>query len=203
MSSSPGAQFSCARTAAARAIGGWNALPIDGSPALGRAVGTVQNLGCLYAFGALFIGFLLFITALQVKPLLTWRPTPATVVSSDVGYVRNSKGGTTWKPVIKYTYSVSGAEYSSYRVAALEQSASQNWALSISRRFPAGAAITAWYDPRKPSDAIIDRHLATIPFIMMGIMGGVLLLFAAAVKRARTQSAAALAGGDVPVVSAH
>jgi uncharacterized protein DUF3592 len=188
--------------AAARAVGGWNALPIDGSPGLGRAVGVVRSLGCLYAFAALFLGFLLFLVGIQVKPMLTWKPTPATVVSSAVGYVK-SGNGMSWKPVIQYTYSVSGADYSSYRVAPLEQSASKNWALSISRRFPPGAAIIAWYDPRHPSDAIIDRRFATIPFIMMGIMVAVLLLFVTVAKRAQAASAAALAGGDVPVVSAR
>ncbi len=188
--------------AAARAVGGWNALPIDGSPALGRAVGTVSNLGCLYLCAAPFILFLLFLTALQVPPLLTWKPTTATVVSSDVGYVRTNKG-TSWKPVVKYTYSVAGAEYSSYKVAPLDQSASEHWARSISKRFPAGATITAWYNPRKPSDAIIDRHFATIPFIMMGIMVFFVSLLIWAVKRGQARNAAALAGGDVPVVSAR
>lgn len=187
--------------AAARAVGGWHALPIDGSPALGRAVSRVQNLGCLYAFAALFIGFLLWITVLQVRPLLTWKATAATVVSSDVGYVQTSKGKT-WKPVIKYTYSVAGAEYSSYKVAPLEQSAGQNWARSISRQFQPGATVTAWYDPQKPSDAYIYRHFATIPFIMMGVMGAFLVFFVLIAKRANALSIAALTGGDVPVVSA-
>jgi hypothetical protein len=189
--------------AAARTMGGWTTLPIEGAPAIAQAVTRVQNLGCLYAFAAIFIGLLLLTTGVQVVPLLTWKPTTATIVSSTIGSVRSSKGGTTWKPIIRYTYAVGGAQYSSYRVAPLEESASQKWALGVSQRYQPGAVVPAWYNPRHPSDAFIERRLATIPLIMMAFMFGVLLLFVVVAKRTQVATRAALAGGDVPVVSAR
>lgn len=186
--------------AAARAVGGWNALPIDASPALGRALATVQNLGCLYAFAAIFGLICLGMLYAELVPLLTWKPTPATVQSSNTGYVRTSKG-TTWKPVIQYSYSVAGVDYSSYKVAPIEQSASQRWAQDIVDRYPPGASVTAYYNPRKPSDAYIDRHFSYIPLIFMGFLAGIGLWIVVLAKRAQAMNAAALAGGDVPVVS--
>jgi hypothetical protein len=187
--------------AAARRMGGWNALPIEGAPTIARAVTAATNLGCLYVFAALFALMGLFFMGLQIVPLLTWKPTTATIVTSDVGYVRSSKGGETWKPVIKYTYEVSDVPYTSYRVAPLETSASRGWAMSVSQRYQPGATVPAWYNPSRPSDAIIDRHLSLIPLFMLGFMALVVGLLVWAVKRARNMTAAALTGGDVPIVN--
>jgi Protein of unknown function (DUF3592) len=189
--------------AAARTMGGWTALPIEGAPAVAQAVSSVRNLGCLYVFAALFIGFLLFLTAIQVMPLLTWKPTSATVVSSNVGWVRSSKGGTTWKPVIEYTYTVDGATYSSYRIAPVEESASKNWALGISQRYQPGAVVPAWYNPRHPADAYIEHTLSMIPLIMIAVFAGTMLAIVALAKRSMVATRAAFAGGDVPVVPAR
>jgi len=188
--------------AAARAIGGWNALPIEGSPALARATNVVKNLGCLYAFAALFGGFLLLLMGLQVAPIATWVPTEATVVSTGVQSM-GSNGHRSYQPVVTYQYMVAGAQYTSHRLTALAESRSQSWAQSVVNRYEPGSAVTAWYDPKHPSNAIIDRHFSTIPVIMMGIMLGFVLLIVLVSKRVQAQTQAALAGGDVPVVPAR
>jgi hypothetical protein len=189
--------------AAARAIGGWNALPVEGSPALARAATAVTNIGCLYAFCAVFFGFLLLLMGVQVAPLATWVPTPATVVASGVGTVQRGNGGPTYQPTVSYRYTVGGTPYISNRVSVITESASSKWAQSVVDRYPQGASVTAWYDPKHPGNAIIDHHVARIPLIMMGIGLAVVLLMVVAIKRAQAQSQAALAGGDVPVVSAR
>ena len=187
--------------AAARAMGGWNALPVEGSPALARAATAIKNIGCLYAFCAVFFGIMLLMMGVQVAPLATWVPTPATVVSAGLIPVQ-SHNGTSYQPSVTYRYSVNGTPYISGRVSALTESASRTWAQSVIDRYPAGATVTAWYDPKHPGNAIIDHHFARIPFIMMGIALAVVLLVVWAAKRGQAQTQAALAGGDVPVVPA-
>jgi hypothetical protein len=188
--------------AAARAIGGWNALPVEGSPALAQAARAVNNIGCLYAFCAVFFGILLLIMGVQVAPLATWVPTPATVVASGVGVVRTSKGAT-YQPTVSYRYTVGGTPYISNRVSVITESASDKWAQSVVDRYPQGASVTAWYDPKHPGNAIIDHHMARIPLIMMGIGLVMVLLVLFAAKRGQAQMQSALAGGDVPVVPAR
>src|SRR5581483_5245363 len=133
--------------AAARAIGGWNALPTEGSPAMARAVTAVKNLGCLYGFAVVFIGFLLLIMGTQVAPLATWVPTSATVTSSSIAW-DPGQGHRTYRPFVTYRYSVAGTTYTSQRFAPLQESASQQWAQSLVDRYPTGAEVTVWYDPK-------------------------------------------------------
>ena len=188
--------------AAARAIGGWNALPVESAPAAVRAVAAVKNLGCLYVFAALFIGFLLLLMGTQVAPLATWVPTSATVISSGVANVPG-KGNGTYRPFVSYQYVVGGATYTSQRFAPLQESASQKWAQSMIDSFPSGATVTAWYDPKHPANAIIYHHFSKIPLIMIGIASVMVFLVAWAAKRGQAMAGAAFMGGDVPVVSAR
>ena len=188
--------------AAARAIGGWNSLPVEGSPALARAARAVNNIGCLYVFCAVFFGFLLLMMGVQVAPLATWVPTPATVVSTAIG-TRGNDNSASYQPVVTYRYTVGGTPYLSNRVSVITESASRKWAQSVIDRYPPGASVTAWYDPKHPGNAIVDHHMARIPFIMMGIGLVMVLLVLFAAKRGQAQMQSALAGGDVPVVPAR
>jgi hypothetical protein len=188
--------------AAARAIGGWNALPVEGSPALASAARAVNNIGCLYVFCAVFFGILLLIMGTQVAPLATWVPTPATVVSTAIGTVEHDNS-TSYQPIVTYRYTVGGTPHVSSHLSVITESASRKWAQSVIDRYPPGASVTAWYDPKHPGNAIADHHLARIPLIMMGIGLAVVLLIVWAAKRTQGQMQAALSGGDVPVVPAR
>jgi hypothetical protein len=189
--------------AAARAMGGWNALPVEGSPAIARALGAVRNLGCLYAFAAIFAIFGLFMMGAQLVPLVTWQPTPATVLASDIASVQGSKGGVSWKPVVTYRYTVGGAEYTSRRFAPLTVSASQGWAESMRRRYEPGAEVTAWYNPKHPTDAFIDHSLSWLPLLIVGVMALIVLAIVSSARKLGKMNTSALAGGDVPVLAAR
>jgi hypothetical protein len=169
---------------------------------LARAATAVKNIGCLYAFCAVFFGMLLLMMVVQVAPLATWVPTPATVVSVGLIPVQNHNG-TSYQPSVTYRYSVNGTQYTSGRVGPLTESASRSWAQSVIDRYPQGASVTAWYDPKHPANAIIDHHFARIPLIMMGIGLVIVLLVVLVAKRAQTLTQVALAVGDVPVVPAR
>ena len=188
--------------AAARAIGGWNALPIEGSPAMARAMSRVTNLGCLYAFAAVFIAIALLMMGVQVAPVTAWLPTTATVVSTDIATVRSNNNGTSFRPVVTYQYIVAGTPYTSQRLAPLTESYSRSWAQNVIDRYPTGKSLTAWYDPKHPGNAIIERRFSYIPLIIIGVMVVIVLLVAQSAKRWQRLAQAALAGGDVPVVSA-
>jgi hypothetical protein len=178
------------------------ALPVEGSPVVARAMGVVQNVGCLYAFCALFCSIILMMVGSQVYQLMTFRPTPATVVSTDIATVHSSKGGNTYKPIITYTYTVAGTQYTSSRLAPITESSSERWAESVQRRYEPGGAITAWYNPKRPSDAYIEHTLQLLPIAMIGVMVFVVGIIIYNARRFRRMGVAAIAGGDVPVLAA-
>jgi hypothetical protein len=188
--------------AAARAIGGWSALPVESSPALASTGTVIKNLGCLYVFCAVFFGILILMMGVQVAPLATWVPTPATVVSTGIIAV-SSHNGTSYQPSVTYRYSVNGTQYTSGRVGPITESASRRWAQSVIDRYPQGASVTAWYDPKHPLNAIVDHHFSKIPLVMMGIGLAMVLLIVLGAKRAQAMTRAALAGGAVPVVASR
>lgn len=188
--------------AAARAIGGWNALPTEGSPAMARAMMAVANVGCLYVVAGLFIVGALLMMGVQVAPVTAWVPTTATVVSTTVR-TNQSTDGTTYRPIVTYQYMVAGTTYTSQRLAPLTVSASRTWAQSVADRYPAGKSLTAWYDPKHPTNAIIERKFSFIPLIFIGAMAVMVLLVTYSTKRWQRQAKAALAAGDVPVVASR
>ena len=188
--------------AAARAIGGWNALPVEGAPSIARAVGAATNLGCLYGIAGVFIVGALLMMGVQVAPVTAWVPTTATVVSTTIRTVQ-SDDGPSYRPEVTYRYLVGGAQYTSQRLAPLTESASRRWAQSVIDRYPVGKSLTAWYDPKHPANAIIERRFSFLPLIFIGVMVVIVLLVAYNMKRWQRMAQAALTGGDVPVVASR
>jgi len=162
----------------------------------------VQNLGCVVAMLSLFMLVGAGMAAVQVDRLLVWRPVQATVISSQVIAVRGSKGGTNYRPAVTYSYQVGGRTYTSQSVTIINESRGWSWATGIVARYPAGAQITAYVNPRDPAGAYLVHALSVFPFVFVLIpllFTGLVLLSA----RWNARQAALAAAAPVPVLAAQ
>jgi hypothetical protein len=113
-----------------------------------------------------------------------WPKTTGTVTSSGVhdfelarnrsrSSVRSSSGTTTsYMPVVEYTYKVAGKSYTSRSVRLdTEVAGSRSYAEKLAARYPAGAVVRVYYDPKDPMRSALE--------IRSGLAWGMLALAAA------------------------
>ncbi|MEM9381905.1 MAG: DUF3592 domain-containing protein [Planctomycetota bacterium] len=132
--------------------------------------------GCLLpfltVFGIVWLGVLAAFDTTLIRQKLAhldaqerFEPTPATVVESRID-ASSDGDGTSYLPFIQYRYEVGGAEFVGERYSF------SDWGLPSERvaretvdRFPAGAEITAYVDPREPDRSILDIEGESYPTI--------------------------------------
>jgi hypothetical protein len=106
--------------------------------------------------------------------------TTGTVLSSEVKSSHGSKGGTSYGFGIRYRYEVAGKSYESDRYAfgSFSSSGGHGHANALVRQYRQNAAIPVFYDPLRPSEAVILRRInPTIwfmclfmqPFVLVGL----------------------------------
>lgn len=113
-----------------------------------------------------------------------WPKTTGTVTSSGVhdfelarnrsrSSVRYTSGTTTsYMPVVEYTYKVAGKSYTSRSVRLdTEVAGSRSYAEKLAARYPAGAVVRVYYDPKNPMRSALE--------IRSGLAWGMLALAAA------------------------
>jgi hypothetical protein len=173
-------------------------VSVANSLQVARGRGT-QNMGCVMLFLGIFSLVGVGLMAMQVERLLVWRPVAATVVATTIDAVRGSKGGTSYRPVVTYSYEVDGRWYRSSAVTII--STSRSWALAngIVTRYRIGARTTAWADPNAPGRAYLIHELSLFPLIFIGIpvAFGAIVLCSSRWNERQTALAAAV---PVPVV---
>jgi hypothetical protein len=111
-----------------------------------------------------------------------WPEVAGRVIASRVKSRRNEPGEPGYDfhdtevsndPFVEYEYQVGGRKYRCSRVTIGEKTAGSELE-AILGRYPVGAAVTVYYDPVNPSDALLERVL---PTAMMVAGGGAVLLF--------------------------
>lgn len=128
----------------------------------------------------------------QAEESTTWLPVRAKVLRSEVvREEQRSFGGETYDPArtmvyyhpeIEYEYEVGGRQYRSSRLIAVRVNFPRSEAEAWVARYPAGAVVTARYNPGKPQLSVLQPGLEgfqsryRIPFIA----GGVFLILGAA-----------------------
>lgn len=158
------------------------AAPVSGGVS-GHPVAT--SWGCVGGFLAIFVAVGLGLFASEVYRVETWQPVSARVLRTDIKAVRGDKG-TSYTPVIRYQYSVNGAQYVSSQVLPLTLSASYGWATRLRDRFHPGEIVTAYVNPSKPASAFLVRQVSLLPLAFVAIpllMVGVLSFFAGVQRR--------------------
>jgi hypothetical protein len=123
--------------------------------------------------GLIFSGFsLIFI---DVGSYMAWSqdhamrahvPVTANVLSRDIESNSDSDG-TTYRPVVKYRYTVNGRSYESDQVTVLKEASGHSWATGVLARIPSGDTVRAYYDPADPSSAFLLRETSFFPYIFI------------------------------------
>jgi hypothetical protein len=165
----------------------------------------------LLFFGAFFVigGAVLVVAGrrvVMVPAARSWKPLPATVVSSGVRAHRGDE--TTYSVNILYAYTVEGHEYRSNRYGFMGGSGGYDGKRDIVRRYPPGTHFTAYVNPSDPVEAVVERGLTTdmlvllVPLFFVAVGAGGIYFSVRAARPPRgaktTRPAAPLAGRYVP-----
>ena len=103
----------------------------------------------------------------QHRALRTFLPVDATIVSSQVV---PEDGGKYFRPQIRYTYSLSGQFFESFRLYPLNgqdgaRGTNRDEADGLVRRYPVGSKATAYYDPANPAQSFLLRAAEFFPYM--------------------------------------
>ena len=129
---------------------------------------TIVSITCvLILLNAIFLGMIYFMRR-RMAVVSTWPSTMGTVVNSFLEQ-RSDSEGTTNYPVVQYSYQVAGQTYqSSKRAPGMEVGGTG--AGKVIARYPVGAQVMVFYDPQKPSDAVLERN-APAQWLMWLLLG--------------------------------
>jgi len=141
-----------------------------GSPSGNRRGGAPPIwFGAIFASaGLLFVAIGLSLVILQRYRIATYQPIAAVVRSSSVRSHASSgrHGGTTYEPVISYTYVVDGHQFTSNHVMpGVVGSSSSSWAQRTINQYRPRTKTTAWYCPSDPTKAFLIHQLDEGPYI--------------------------------------
>jgi hypothetical protein len=124
------------------------------------------------AIGAVLISYAIRMAA-KAQQSLAWPYTEGQITHSAVLYKTGATATTTnagtYKADVSYRYQVKGATFSSSQISLLDfSSSSAGRAETIARDYPDGAAVRVYYNPSRPSEAVLEP----------GVAGGIKLLYA-------------------------
>jgi len=147
--------------------------------------------GLLLFFSVFLLAGLVATAVLLVQPVARvcqarhWRPTPCTVVTSEIRTHRDSDGNT-YSVRIVYRYTVNGRQYQSdrYDFAGISSSGYRS-KKAIVQRYPPGQETICYVNPRDPTDAVLEPRftplmlLRLLPLLFVGVgLGGLLWVLA-------------------------
>ena len=84
-----------------------------------------------------------------------WPSTMGNVMMSTIEQRSSSEGGYTDYPVVQYSYQVGGQAYQSYKLAPGPEVGGTG-AGKVVARYPAGAQLMVFYNPRNPYDEVLE-----------------------------------------------
>ncbi|MEN3942453.1 DUF3592 domain-containing protein [Prosthecobacter sp. SYSU 5D2] len=126
----------------------------------------------------------------------SWPEAAGKIIESKVVESSRSRSGSSskrmYKAWVSYEYEVNGQKYRNDQVGFMDgSSSSQNGVAAEVRKYPAGSAVTVYYNPTDPHEACLDRSAGLVPWLMMGggvlglLIGGKLLLFGGRIRTRR------------------
>ena len=121
-----------------------------------------------------------------VRPLLHWKSaqswpsSDAQIVSSEME-ISLVKQSTSYEAKFDYTFHVDGQDWNGSQYGFFVFSGSKEASKELVNRFPVGATTKVFYNPKQPSDAVMDRSLGPAVWFSIGpiaimIIGSVILL---------------------------
>ena len=124
------------------------------------------------AFSAAGIGLIIFglFTMRETSRSRGWATVGGRVVTSTVNEF-TGKSGTTWRPMIVYSYSVGSLRFMSSRIAFHSlASGDRGDAARLAARYPAGSTVRVFYDPQDPEQAVlVPGSNPWVPLIAGGV----------------------------------
>ncbi len=148
--------------AAARAFGGWQALPPADLPerARARSASISPRQRALVSVPIILMGVGLGVhdAWVQGTRLLRWRPVDAAVTHSDVEVVHGEKSSW-YRPVVSYRYVDEAGAHDALGVTMLDRSYGRSWARAVVHRYPVGTEVSAYVDPANPQRGFLDRRI--------------------------------------------
>jgi len=161
-------------------------------------MGTGALIGLLIGFIFAFIGVIflviMFTTRKKAEAAKSWPTAQGTVLSSELSIHQDydsddHSSSTSYQPVVQYSYSVMGNQYTGSKIAFGANQFDRNTAQNMVNRYIAGNPVSVYYDPNDPAKAVLETQAAGskvfmivgIIFAVIGLMScclsGVLVLF--------------------------
>lgn len=140
------------------------------------------GLACMGIFILVFIGgggYMIYRSIQdrkKAKASLTWPSTQGRVIESRVVENRSTDSdgdtSTTYRPYIKYEYQVVGATFTSDKLAIGPAVSTSNYRKSAEKvqKLPVGAAVTVFYNPDDPTDAVLEQRSNAKLLLILGIV---------------------------------
>ncbi len=113
----------------------------------------------------------------EVSRARTWVATTGTVTESKVRSHRNrSSDGDSFEsmPLVTYEYTVESKKYRGTRINFAEKISGEDVALTLNR-YREGKIVQVYYNPAKPSEAVLERELPSGIFKILGVIVLVIL----------------------------
>jgi hypothetical protein len=114
-----------------------------------------------------------------------WPSTSGRILMSDVYSHRslNSNGTHTeiYTPKIQYEYTAEGQRYQSDQLSysMVDGTSAESWAENIVDKYPQGSTVQVYYNPSKPSEAVLEHTGGGLGGILIFILGAVELFLIA------------------------
>ena len=92
----------------------------------------------------------------KIREAQAWPSTEGLVLASEV---RDEGGENGWRAHVRYRYEVAGRVYDNSRIAVAVEYGREGFQAhrELAARFPAGAQVTVYYNPRNPADAALIK----------------------------------------------
>ena len=139
-----------------------------------------------FTLGGILLLALLWSARRQAAEASRWPITGGHVAASTVEHYRARVGGarsgrlvTFYEPVIEYSYRVEGRDYHSTQIGfGGKLAGSEELARAKAARYPQGAEVLVHYDPKSPSNAVLDAKVAhATPLLVVALVFFALALF--------------------------
>jgi hypothetical protein len=134
----------------------------EGMSRQSKGIGGAIFLGFFALFWSsitlVFDGFLAWSAYCQIRAQ-NYAATTGVVTHSAVERQSDSEGSNTYSPNIKYKYAVAGKEYSGNRYRFGQDSSNDHSAQRIVTEHPVGKQVSVYYDPDRPSEALLRPGL--------------------------------------------
>ncbi|HJR81036.1 MAG TPA: DUF3592 domain-containing protein [Anaerolineales bacterium] len=98
---------------------------------------------------------MIFFMRRRMAVVSQWPSTMGTVNTSYLERRSSSDGGSTNYPVVQYSYQVGGQAYQGMKIAP-GPDVGGTGAGKVVARYPAGAQVMVFYNPQKPSEAVLE-----------------------------------------------